>query len=477
MVSINSKFIKNILYSYIFQFIGLLSGILLVYYTTRFFSEDELNLFYYIRRLFSFLIPIFTLSIGIGLTKFISKATNNKRISLFINSSIIIMVFHFTVSICVSLLYLYFFSKGNQIDIFVYIISPYLLFVSLSNIIISYFRGLHKIVKANLVSIYFNSLSILVFVLILQSSIFEIFLTMTFVNLLLVLVILHIIFKDNIQFNKIKIKKYIKILYFYSLPRVLASFLLVLLISYPVFYLEYIDKFKFIAHFSIGISIIQIIANIFGAFSFVILPKMASLKSNEEKQKNISMIVNMSIKLSLFIVLHLSIYWYDIMELWVGTNYVNKYYNIYNIYLFTGIFYFYFVILRNVIDAIENRAINTYNIVFALFISFTFLILFNWNDINGILFSHVSAFFILGLLSNIYIIKKYNIKVVNKATIIILNIIFIFMSFYAKQFIISSILIVFCELSIFILYLFILFKLKEQWLLFILSKFQKKKYE
>jgi O-antigen/teichoic acid export membrane protein len=130
----------------------------------------------------------------------------------------------------------------------------------------------------------------------------------------------------------------------------------------------------------------------------------------------------MIIHLSLFIVIQLFIWANEIVLIWLGEDYLLAV-PIIQIFLITLCPYLSYVMLRSIIDAVEKKAVNTFNLLISFGITILLCLLFGNLGFGAIGLAIAAAIGMssLGIFSSYFLIKRYKIRLNNlKFTLILL---------------------------------------------------------
>ena len=187
--------------------------------------------------------------------------------------------------------------------------------------------------------------------------------------------------------------------------------------------------------------------------------------------------------IGLYLTVHLFI-WSDIIIIsWLGLEYIDALIPI-KIITLSILPYLYFVILRNVLDAIEVKSIISNYLHIALFITTFFSLLSVWFELGakGLTISFIVGIFFMGLMTskriyNDFFIDKsslFFIKILSLNTLIVT---FLFLIKIGYAYFITEPLSIFTllvlEILFFIFYLYFINKMKSGWIKMITNRFIK----
>jgi O-antigen/teichoic acid export membrane protein len=472
---------KNIATTTITSFIAIISMIFVTRYLAIGLGPEEFGAYSLARRIISNVIPLATLLIGYALTRYIAMTDDNKLRSSFIVSSIIsngaalLLLLLIVVPAGKYLSYLIFHSY-EYLKLF-YASLFFLVGYSVFNIVYAFFRGMQKFNTANSLQLCITAIIPLIvsyFFAYKKNSSFIMFL-MGLAFYLAIIPLVLIIMKTGFPLIR-DVKKSMKTLLKYSIPRVPGGFILAGLLTTGPFLAGLFMGLKEAGYFVVGQSPIRVMGSAIVAFGLVALPKVSQLwaNNNEEFLKyRIEDILIMIFQIGLFFTIHLFLWSKEIVQVWLGTEYIDAI-PIVKIIVLSLSPYIGFIILRSIIDAVEVRAINTLN----LFISFVIAIITSIIFINvglgmtGLALGTTIGYVSLGILTSNYLIKRYQIPLKNFMLrwVLVLNIFFAGIIIIIRHLIASSLreielLIVgfILEAIIFLCYLYFFYKKDTRW--------------
>ena len=167
-------------------------------------------------------------------------------------------------------------------------------------------------------------------------------------------------------------------------------------------------------HLVVGQSVFRILEASIVAFGLVALPRVSQLFSEgriEFLKDRISDIITMIIHLGLFAIVELFFWSELIVKVWLGEEYLTSV-PIIQIYLIALCPYLGYVMLRSVVDAVEEKAINTINLFIALALTVISSLLLFKTELNilGLALGGSIGFMYLGISTAVYLMRKYRIS-------------------------------------------------------------------
>jgi len=450
-------------------------------FLARGLGPEEFGAYSLARRIISNIIPLATLSIDLALVRYIAM-TNKKRLqgsyvvsSIISTGTVLVMLLIIAVSASKQLSFLIFHSN-EYLKLYyasLFMLGGYGVFI----IAYAFFRGKQKFNAANSLQLCLIAVIPLIvsynFAYKKNSSL--IMFLMGLALYLSIIPLVLIIIKTKLPGLSDVISS-IKTLLKYSLPRVPAGFFLAGLLTLGPLLAGLILGLEEAGYFVVGQSVFRIMESAIVGFGLVALPKVSQLlaENNTEFLKSkIEDILIMIFQLGLFVTIHIFIWSKEIVLVWLGSEYIDAVPVMKIIILSLGP-YLGYVILRSIVDAIEVKAINTFNLSISLVIAAVTSIIFIYTGfgIIGLAIGTTTGFVILGIMTCFYLLKRYKISFDNFMLpwVILLNTLFACSVILIKQFIApflsqSNILIVgfFIEGILFLCYLYFFHKKNIRW--------------
>lgn len=362
------------------------------------------------------------------------------------------------------------------------LVATLLLVVGHSFYIILYglYRGLGKMSKANFWQLGVMALSPIVIALAYAQSgrIDLIILLIAGASSTAIVPLMFYIFKTRSQsVHLTKLKYHLGELIRYGLPRVPGGLALAGILSIGPLLAPYFGSLKDAGYLVIGLSTFSIVESGIFAFGIVALPKVAQLFAagqNEFLKDRVTDIIALVFHLGLFTTLHLLLWSNEMILIWLGTGYMDAL-PLMRAFLLALIPYLTYVMLRSIIDAIEERAVNTHNLYLSFGITLVISLVLASAGLGplGFAIGTTTGLLSLGCLTVLYLWKvyKFNSDTFKIKECLMLNAVFIVVAFifkYRLVFVFKAIplmgIALLVEGVLLSLYCLILWKLKVRWI-------------
>jgi O-antigen/teichoic acid export membrane protein len=237
-----------------------------------------------------------------------------------------------------------------------------------------------------------------------------------------------------------KIRSLTKDLFSYGLLRTPGGIIFIAILTIGPILAPYFGTLSDAGYLVIGQSVFRVIEASVVAFGLVALPKFSQFVAggNTDFLRNrISDILTMIIHLSLFIVIQLFIWANEIVLIWLGEDYLLAV-PIIQIFLITLCPYLSYVMLRSIIDAVEKKAVNTFNLLISFAITILLCLLFGNLGFGAIGLAIAAAIGMssLGIFSSYFLIKRYKIRLKNLkfTSILLINCLIAIIDIIAKKY-------------------------------------------
>ena len=488
-----SPFMKDMVITTITSVLTILCLILTVKIIANGVGANEFGAYSLVRRIITVIDPVATFAMGFALTRYTAISLNETKGHSYLSSATLI-VFLITALIITLGLWLdleiskIIFNSSNYISLFhatLALIAGYSMYI----LLYSHLRGLGLMSIANAWQISVIAIGPLIIswqaleagggvVLIIYGMAALFFLSVPFIVKYLK-IYKHL---GGHFFRKKKLKE----LVVYASPRVPGIFSYNLIFAVGPFIAAYQGLLKESGFIVIGQFVLRIVESGMEAFSRVAFPRLSQEFSKSGKEgisKNVSSLFAMIFHIGLYLTVHLFI-WSDILIIfWLGPEYIDSLIPI-KIIILSILPYLYFVILRNVLDAIEVKSIVSNYLHIALFITILFSLLSMGFELGakGLTISFIVGIFFMGLMTskriyNDFIIDKsslFFIKILSLNTLIVT---FLFLIKIGYTYFITEPLSIFIllvlEILFFIFYLYCINKMKIGWIKMITNRFIK----
>ena len=440
-----SPFIKDVSFTFFTSIIVSLSSI----YITRLFAQgmgpDEFGAYSLARRVAFLITTISSFDIGISIARYlgINQSKPGRGVEYFFIATCIAIIGTITV-ISIGLLF------SNQFSILIFKSANYealfhatLLLVAGLNayfLIYAYYRGRGKMYVSNLWQFLLLSVgSVAIAILFTENiSATEITLYMSYLYLIVTPFLFFIIVSN---FKKIKAAGSLfsktRELIIYGGPRIAGGLTYQGFFSLGPLLASYFCNLKDAGFITISqLIIVMFIETAMGSFAMVVLPRAAQLfaeKRQEYLEERINNLFSFIIQTGLFFTIHLVI-WSDVIIMgWVGKNY-GPAIILTRVISLAIIPYMCFTMFKSIIDAVEVKAINTFNLLAALaaaLLGAGGLATIGFG-ILGIAIGMAFGFFTLGYLTLRYLMKYYPLKLkeINLFKVSMINAIFFIPSYW-----------------------------------------------
>ena len=477
-----SPFLKDVFLTTLTSFIVMLCMVLTISILARSLGPELFGVYSLARRFVGFMFPLTTFGLGVTLTRYLAFSVNDESRRNYFHAAIVI---YMVVALFFVLLGTIF-HRSLTVIIFrdvvftkLYYLSLFMLVgVSFYTLLYSYYRGTNRMRMANI----WNALA--VGILPLFISLFSICRgNLDMIILLMGLAYYLTIGPLAVAYRKMKIsflqirKNTIKEMLQYSTPRIPGQMFFAGLLAIGPFCASYFGSIRDVGLIVIGQSILRVMQFSVSGFGFVALPKISEISAKGNKiflEARINDVLEMVFHCSLFLVVQCFIWSDEIVLLWLGNKYANAV-PIIQIFILSLCPYILYVLLRSIIDAVEVKAYNTLNTFISLVIAFFVTVILEHSGwgILGIAIGSSIGFALLGILTVLFISKRFNLTILNLHNMlaIILNAIIAILVLCVKVYLLTSVgfmHLVFAMLIIsticFVFYFYALSRARVSWL-------------
>ncbi len=450
-------------------------------------NAEAVGVYSLLRRVLALFIPVVMLGMSEGLSRYIAMANSDSEIQKTVFNSAIILI----ISILIITLSLHininFSSKilfGNQgyIDL----VTPFsilLVGICLHTFSYSCLRGSLKIKLANLLQfLNLGVFPISILVLHRFQNIGQILISLGIVQGIIALLfafLMHDLIKLDMKYFSPKTMKEMLV---YGFPRVPAPLAGAGLISVgPIISSHFIPIVE-TGYLSLTLTLLVGLGGAISPLGSVLLPHVSGLirSGNLEKlEKNLHMLVGAITQILLFVFFQFVVFSDFILRIWMGDKFIGAAPILTTVFFSLNAYGFY-VVVRNIIDAVEVRPINSLNTTIALlFLIVSFLFIAKFTSHENLTLKFAAAFSIslnlLGILTYrslrkliSYDYKKdlHHLKVSLLLNLLIISFGIIFKSYITINWFSWAMF----ETLLGLLYIFILWKLKFEWIDLIVGK-------
>lgn len=479
-----SPFIRDVGLTAVTSSLTILSILLAVRLLAQGLGTEQFGAYSLARQIFSTMMPFSTLAMGVALTRYIAMSRDKSPVNhylfgglfLVLTSGAILLITGFVLKD--KLAVLIFHNKSYSL---LFIATLFMLVgYSLYSVLYAFYRGMGKMRRANL-----WQLGVIAFGPVLVALGFArsgrpeliVFLMGVISFSASVPLILHT--SRAISQNKqgFRIKGQIRELLEYGLPRVPGGFAFAGILAVGPFLAPYFGSLKEAGYLLVGQSLFRVAEGGVEAFGIVALPKVAQLLSEEKEEflkDRIGDTIALVFHLGLFIMLHLWLWSDQIVLTWLGGQYTEAV-PLIKIMLIALVPYLSYVMLRSFVDAVQKKAINTFNLYFSFIIALGSSLFFAevGFGVTGLAVGTTIGFISLGLFTTRYLWRSYRIDGRNLLLrkCLLINVAYIITSFLLKSFLIIKFtglalltMAAFIEGLFFLLYCLSLWKLKAWWM-------------
>ncbi len=423
-----SKFLKDLVFTGLNQVIVLAMGVVLLKFLSAAFSETNFGLFNVVRRWDIVLIPLITLNLNLGLSRYVSYEKEND--SFYLHFTLII-----TTAFCILLsppLFLFpsFFSKllfdSAEYGDMVMILTLFLLANVLHLIAYSYFRGKMNMNVANSMRSWFFGFPLLpaaaaalyqhktghfapssyLNLFFLLYSLFGIFLSLFYLRHEVSLATVKTMFKVK-RAALINTFKQGQNLLIFSLARMPAVFFMALIFSFPVFYANYMMSLVLAGYLGIVVSVLRLFEIFSMPFNMIFLPKFSGLLRDKDSSR-IHEYCQVVLDFIFTFLPFAGVLAFGLMpfvvHIWFGNTYTITTSSV-AVSVLCSVFYLAFALIRGILDGLFEYPY-TNEISLASFLFMAVLSLIIGGDTYNLTIAFCSGLIMLGLLSTIVLVKK-----------------------------------------------------------------------
>ncbi len=445
-----SKFLKDLFTTGFSQIGVVLFGVLVLKIMAAVLSQENFGLFILIRRWMAVLLPMVTLNLSIGLTRYVScekeKAKFYLHISLITAIALCFLIFIFLSQFNKTLSVIFF--KSANYSSLVLILAFFLFANAVHLITYSYFRGKLNMNAANVLRTFFSGFPVLLglavllmdindhsTVLYLYFSIYSLWGVVTslyFLRKEFFLPILKNIFKNRLTFNL----KESRSLFLFGLIRIPSVFFISLTFGFPVFIAAHKISVEAAGYMGIVVAVLRLFGSLFMPFNMIFLPKFSSLKKNQEMRniKHYSLVVLNFIFtfLPIFVVMIYGLSRFLIL-IWFGTTYLTTANGVAAM-LFFAMFYLSFALIRGILDGLFVFPFN--NVIslagFSTTAALSLIFALTGPDVLKLSIAFGSGLFTLGVVSILVLVKKLDLSIewnVGLKTLVSAGVIFLILKY------------------------------------------------
>jgi len=433
-----SLFITNFIWTTLASVSALLANIFILRFLIVGLGAEQFGAYALAHRLIANALPLATWAMGIALPRYVAMADGEVQQQRYLMSGFLITMIATLIIVVFSAFFsgpmtLFLFRNINYEPLFLATCFLFVFF-SLYTVINAFYFGSGKVRIANFWQFAITVLGMLVIAKVFAplgkaSNIIYMFGILYLVaSIPLFVYLIRSMLQDGV-FRKIK--QSITDLLVYGFPRILDGFLATGLATICLLLSSRLVSLEAAGYFAIGLCFFRIVEMGTGAFGQLVLPKTSQLLSEgsgDILKERIQDVVSMGFQVGLFFMLHLWL-WSDLLiHLWLGEAMLVAIPITKILVLSTGP-YLIFVLLRPILDGIQKKPINTWN----LLISFSFTLLISlitvkyW-EARGLALATTLGFTLLAVLSAGRLVKIYGFKVNLFQTISVIGVNLVFIT-------------------------------------------------
>lgn len=474
---------KDIFLTFITNILMLVCVVFIYRLIAKNFGPDGLGEYSLIRTILAFFIPLIFLGLGIGLPRYIAMAQDKRQRSYYLKTGTTVVMSSALVFILLINLFKEDFTKIFFGNIgYINLVLPFsILFVGIvvHSIFYFYFQGRLFVRKFNLLQLLnlsFLPISILIFF---KNISLEILIALIGIGTFLITFAFCLKYTEEIfiPIKKIEFKNSLRTLLSYSLPRIPGDFAAVSFFSLGPIFAAHFASIKEVGYISISQSLLSAsVAAVVGPLGLILLPKVSNLivqKKQETIEENVNYLIGAIFQCFIFVCIQLIIFTDTIITYWLGPEFLLAV-PVMRFMFISSIFYAFYLTMKNILDAAEVKPINTINFYLSLsvFLLISFILLFLFTMLTPIIslsIGFTSGLICLGVLTYFSIRKIYpgnRNKDLNHLLIAIsVNILLGVIAVVSKPYIISKLYwLIFFEVLVGLIYLWILWRLKTDWI-------------
>ena len=416
-----SPFLKDIIFTTVVTVVVAICNIIIIRLIAKGLGAEELGVYTLVRRTVATVLPLSSLSIGIGLARYIALYEGKGERTESILPVAFILSSSTSLLVCLTLFpfsgYLsevIFNKEGMEIP---FRLILFLLFgESLFTCLYSYYRGRHNMFYANIWGFLVMGIMPL-FITLLTVHMNDVTYIIFGLGMMFYLSLFALVPKivDGLRkTDYVELKATARKLMHYSIPRAPGGLASTFIFSFGVLVSPYTGSIVHAAYMSIGIWILQILQTATESFGLVVLPKAASIlgRGSEEYLANkLRSMYDFILHVGLFTVIQLFLILDFLIYLWVGKEYTDAV-PIARIIILSMIFFFYYTMMRNIIDAVETRPINAINMYLGLLVTILSTLIFIkfGFGVFGLAIGLNLGLITLGVLTYLFMIRRYHIN-------------------------------------------------------------------
>ena len=472
---------KEVFLTFLTEAIVLVAFLFIYRLIAKQFGPEGLGEYSLVKRVIGFFLPLLMLGIWVGVPRYVAMTKNQAERSSYLKAGwLVVTTFTFIFLIFVNSFKEYFakifFGNISYVDL----IMPFSFFLAgsiLHTFNYAYLRGKLLVKIFNSLQIINLSLAPLAILLLFQNITIDKLIGLIGIATFGIALFSSLFFIKDFLSNvsKEQFKESFKKLIYYSFPRFPSNFAMAGLMSLGAIFAAHFTSIEEVGYLSVSQQLLGAAGIVLAPLGVILLPKISNLISQEREEivrENVNFIIVTILYCFIFVSAQSLIFTDVVIEYWLGQEFISAL-PIMRIVFFSLVFYAFFSVMANILDAIKIKPLNTINIFISLgaFLLMTgILFLFNFSSpIISLSIAFAIGMICLGTLTYFSIRKIYPenpLKDINHLLVAVgINILLGGVAIFVKNFIISRFyyLILF-EVLLFLIYLLILWLLKIDWI-------------
>lgn len=398
---------KDILLTFVTEAVVLLSFFLVFRLLANHFGPEGVGKYSLIKRVVGLVQPFLFLGLAIGLPRYIATSKSREQVSSYIKiGSLVVtfLMFVFVILINLSKDYFaaFFFGSTDYVKL-VLPFSFYMAGLTLHGLVYAFFRGRLLVKALNLLQIINIAIVPIVILVLFKNITIEKLISFTGALTFIVAFIFSLYFTKDL-FMRVRVeqfKKSFRELTLYSFPRFPSVFIWNGFLSFGPIFAAHFASLKDVGYLSVSQSLLYAIGAATAPLGMICLPKVSNLVADngcEAIKENLNILIGAVIQLSTFVAFQAILLSDAIIKHWLGQEFLEAA-TILRIIFCSIIFYAFYEITRNILDAVKVKPINTINLFISLvvFILMSFNLLFFFRFFSPII--SLSIAFTIGVIS------------------------------------------------------------------------------
>jgi O-antigen/teichoic acid export membrane protein len=359
------------------------------------------------RRTISLVYPVSLLGVAVALPRYVARAIgggNGTRRGRYFGAAVWCMGFGVLVSALLMNLFsgtfAYIFFAGREFANLVLPLSVLLIGLVLHVLVYSYFRGCLAMRRANLLQFVNLGAVPLVAFAIFNGSVRSVLATLGVLTTLVAGVALAFTPIRQVAEN---VFPETKELLRYGVQRVPGDFVHMALFTLPVTFVAHFSGVQEAGYVAFGVSVLNMIGSMFQPLGLVLLPKASRMLAGGDRvelRNHVAQIVKATVLISVFVAVVLEISAAGLIRLYLGPNF-SEGVVVLRIIMIAALPYSLYCVLRNLIDAYHENAVNALNLLtsFTVFLVLSLVGLLTARPPLQIQLAFVFSMFLLAALS------------------------------------------------------------------------------